>query len=197
MSGGVLQCPSCNAEWPTTSTSGSVDCPGCHAEFAVDVFPALHRPEPRTAVGGEALVIGDEAGCFYHPEKKAVVPCDSCGRFLCALCDLDIGGAHWCPACLEKGRSAHKVAAVDSQRTSYPDIALLLALLPLILWPITLVTAPTALFVAIRGLKKPASVTGNRKRLRTVLAIVIALVQLAGWAVLIVALIGESLNLFA
>jgi hypothetical protein len=194
---GLLQCPSCKADWPeAAATGGTVVCGKCARRFSVEVFPALSRTEPRASSEGDVLVAGNEASCFYHAERKAVVPCDACGRFLCTLCDLEIGNVHWCPACLEKGRSSHKVATVDSQRISYPDIALLLATLPLLMWPISLITAPAALFVAIRGWSKPPSLTGNRKRIRTWLAIVLAVLEIVGWGLLFVALFNESVGLF-
>src|SRR6266487_4437379 len=64
-------------------------CPNCGALLAVEVFPALFR---RIAPGraAEAILIEGEAGCFYHPQKKAVAPCEVCGRFLCAVCDCEV-----------------------------------------------------------------------------------------------------------
>ncbi|MEO7298832.1 MAG: hypothetical protein ABI042_09680, partial [Verrucomicrobiota bacterium] len=74
-------------------------CPACAAPLLINVFPAFVRTT--TSVMAESLLIQGESGCFYHPEKKAVLPCDSCGRFLCALCDVDFNGQHVCPTCLE------------------------------------------------------------------------------------------------
>lgn len=78
-------------------------CPSCGVLIKADVFPALFRELP-TGNSGETLLMDDEAACFYHPGKKAVVPCSVCGRFLCALCDIDFNGRHICPSCLETGK---------------------------------------------------------------------------------------------
>lgn len=180
----ALACPRCGK--PLSTLGNAASCPRCRVEFQMRTFPALERPLA-PAHRNEAIVGGEEAGCFYHPEKRAVVPCDSCGRFLCALCDLDVAGSHLCPACLEKGRTTHALGHVDTYRTSYPDIALVLALLPLVMWPITLVTAPVALWFSIRGWKKPPSLTGNRKRFRLVLATIVSVLQIVGWGILAVA----------
>ena len=59
-----------------------------------------------------------------------------------------------------------------------------LTLLPLFFWPVTLMTAPAAVFVAIRYWKAPGSVV-RRSKIRFVLAIVIALIEIAGWGILL------------
>ena len=45
---------------------------------------------------GERILVEGEAACFYHAEKRATVACSACGRFLCALCDLDFSDHHFC-----------------------------------------------------------------------------------------------------
>src|SRR4029453_12242931 len=60
-------------------------CPACGTLLEVEVFPAFHRSLPAVAAA-EAVLTDEEASCFFHPEKKAVVPCQACGRFLCLLC---------------------------------------------------------------------------------------------------------------
>ena len=78
---------------------------------------------------GEAVMVEGESSCFYHPQKKAVVPCQGCGRFLCALCDCGLHGEHFCPACLEVGRQKGRITRLESQRTLYDAIALAVAVL--------------------------------------------------------------------
>src|SRR5437868_4454851 len=101
----TLSCPKCRQ--PLTAAvltgDGTVACMACGASLYVDVFPALFRPVA-TGKSGETVLVEGESTCFYHPQKKAIVPCDLCGRFLCALCDLELGGQHLCPSCLESGR---------------------------------------------------------------------------------------------
>src|SRR5437016_10234951 len=98
-------CPRCKAPLAETvfNQARFVPCPACASPLQVEVFPAFFRP---ITVGrdGEALLVDTESSCFYHPQKKASVPCDACGRFLCALCDCELHGQHYCPTCLETGR---------------------------------------------------------------------------------------------
>lgn len=63
----------------------------------------------------------------------------------------------------------------------YGGIAFLIALLPLLIaWPVTFITGPLAVFVAIYGWNKPQSLTGTR-RLSYVLAIGLGLAETLGW----------------
>jgi len=157
-------------------------CPSCKVPLLVEVFPALFK-EAASAQSGQVLVTEGEAGCFYHPHKKAVLPCDACGRFLCALCDIEFSGQHFCPGCLETGRKKGSPAGLDKRRTLYDSLARSLSLLPLLIWPLTLITAPAALFIAIRYWKAQGSVV-RRSKIFMVLAMLIALIQIAGWTIL-------------
>lgn len=151
----------------------------------VDVFPALFTGFVR-GESGETLLVESESSCFYHPKKKAVVPCENCGRFLCALCDVDLNGQHLCPACIETGKKKQKITSLDNHRVLYDSIAVHLAVLPVIfMWPFTIVTAPIALFVAIRYWKAPLSII-RRTKIRYVAAIIFASLQVAGWTALII-----------
>jgi len=162
-------------------------CPRCGAPTLVEVFPALFR-KINPGKTGEAVMVEGESSCFYHPQKKAVRPCDSCGRFLCALCDCELQDRHFCPACLEAGRTKGKIQSLDHKRTCYDSIALALAIYPLLIFYFTLITAPMALFVAIRYWKSPQSIL-RRTKIRFVVAIILATLQIAGWAVLLIAII--------
>ena len=120
------------------------------------------------------------SSCFYHEQKKAVLHCDGCGRFLCALCDVEFGGQHLCPNCLQAGKKNGKLTTLDSNRTLWDSAALVTCLVPLIVWPLTIATAPIAIGLAITSFYKPGSLV-PRTRLRAVLAIALALLQLLGW----------------
>lgn len=123
----------------------------------------------------------EDAGCFYHPKNRAQVPCDICGRFLCALCDVELQGQHICPSCLNTGRQKQRIKTLDNTRVLYGGIAALTAFLPIVaMWPVTIITAPLALFIAIYGWNKPRSLTG-KGRLIYIVAIVLALLQIAAW----------------
>src|SRR5208282_3571095 len=177
MSAPLIQCSACQA-WLLEGVFNQPQlspCPACGVPLQVEVFPALFRrinPGQR----GEIIMVDGEASCFYHPQKKAILPCQGCGRFLCALCDCELNGQHFCPACLETGKTKGKITSLENRRTLYDSIALSLAVYPLLIFYFTLVTAPVALFVAIRYWNAPRSII-RRTRIRYVVAIVLASMQ--------------------
>jgi hypothetical protein len=153
-------------------------------------FPALARSlAPGSA--GQAIILEGEASCFYHPHKRSVIPCAACGRFLCALCDVELDGQHLCPGCLEVGQKKGKLTSLENRRALYDNIALGIALVPILAWPITVVTAPAALICVIAWWKKPTSIL-PRSRIRLILAATLSLLQIAGWGLLL----GRLLMLF-
>jgi len=165
-----------------------IPCPSCHVPIRIDAFPALYRGL-QPGKEGETL-IDDQASCFYHPQKKAVIPCDHCGRFLCALCDVELSGKHLCPACLEKGKKKGKIVNLDRHRVLYDGTALRVALFPMITIWITMVTAPIAIYLSIRHWNSPMSVI-KRTKVRFILAIVISGLQILAWATWIVYLVSR------
>ena len=118
-----------------------------------------------------------------------MVPCSSCGRFICALCDVELDGRHLCPACLETGKRKHTIETLENQRVLYDRIAMYLALVPLLLmWPVTVITAPISLYVAIRYWNKPVGFPVGGKW-RYVLAIILAVLQIVGWLALLISVL--------
>ena len=152
-------------------------CSGCGRFLFVTVFPAI-LVVPERADTGERLLTDEQAGCFYHPDKKAVVPCENCGRFLCALCDVKMAGRDLCPSCIQDsgGQERDNVIDVDNRRFLYDSLALVLAFVPLLVTPLI------SLYLAIRHWSTGSSIT-RRTRARWVLAVMVALVQLGLWCI--------------
>lgn len=184
MSEQALQCAKCKRDLPPEifNSGREAACPGCGSGTLVEVFPAFFR-EAALGTAGEAVMLDGEAGCFYHPEKKAVVHCEGCGRFLCGLCDCELQGKHYCPGCLETGRKKGKIQNLENQRTLYGGAALSLSILPLIVWPVTIVTAPIVIYIAIRYWNAPRSIVSSG-RWPMVVALVLAILELVGWGVI-------------
>lgn len=183
-----IQCPKCRRllveEWIYNS-SAPQRCPGCGDSLQIEVYPAFFRRTVPSTEETVPLIEGDST-CFYHVSKKAVLPCEGCGRFLCTLCDCELNGQHLCPRCLEAGQSKGKIKNLDASRKQWDTIALSLAVLPvatLIFWVFSIVTAPMALFIAIRYWNAPRSIF-HRTKIRLVLAIVISVVEIFSWIAL-------------
>jgi hypothetical protein len=182
----MIECPKCKSALNENIINSPVltRCSGCGVHLRADVFPAAYR---RTENGkpSESLKNTKEAGCFYHPDKRAVIHCSMCGRFLCALCDLEFGERNLCPACLEIGNKKQQLENLANDRILYDNIALFLSVIPFtfILWFLSFITAPAALFVVIRYWKAPSSLL-PRSKVRFVVAFILAGLQIAGWSVL-------------
>jgi len=186
MSPTLIHCPKCKASLldQVFNRDDFVPCPSCSEPLQVEVFPAMFR-QVESGSGGDLVTTESEASCFYHPKKRAVLPCEACGRFLCALCDCEHKGQHLCPACLEAGRTKGKIKSLENTRTRYDNIALALTLYPLIIAYLTIITAPLALIVGIRYWRAPMGLT-QRSRARMVVAMSLALLEICGWTLLFI-----------
>ena len=177
----TVACPGCQARLPPDffNLKHFVSCPSCEATLRMRVFPALTRPE--TAAVAAPVIAEGESSCFYHPHKRAVVSCERCGRFLCALCDIEVGDKHRCPGCLS--RRSGVWPELEKSRTLYDGIALALATFPILLWPLTAISAPAALYLTVRYWRTPLSIF-PRTKIRFILAFLIAGAQVVGWCYL-------------
>ncbi|HXQ81908.1 MAG TPA: B-box zinc finger protein [Opitutaceae bacterium] len=179
--GAKLPCPSCGR---LLDSSAWIDdesgwCQHCDADFDFMGFPALDAQPAR--VVPKAVLVAEHATCFHHPENQAEAVCETCGRFLCAVCAINFAGRLLCPECIRTATRSD-INSVGS-RVLYDGIALSLAVLPLLVWPVTLVTAPVALGSVFVGWRKPRSlVKGGRARL--VAAGLIAVAEIVGWVFL-------------
>lgn len=178
--------PACTKCWtPLSAEFLNIEdfraCPNCASMVRVEVFPAYFREQAKGSAG-EALLADTEASCFYHAQKRASVVCSECGRFLCSLCDLELEGKHYCSSCLESAKEKNKIASLQNKRQLYDTIALTLAIVAIIPW-IGLVSAPAALYLAIKHFNTPSSIVRKHARVRYIAAIVIASLQLLGWLV--------------
>ncbi len=159
-------------------------CGFCRHRHRVILFPALLR-EIERGRAGEKIRDHAEAACFYHSDKRAVIICEDCGRFLCALCDLPVNGRHICPACFEKIRVEDD--ALVSRRIRYDNIALALALLsPLVMFPMVVVTAPLTLYLVFRFWNRPGSLVESG-HWRLGLAAAVAVIEILGTVGILVA----------
>lgn len=181
MARSTVSCTKCRAPLLLSDSgeAAAVRCAQCQAVSQVYCFPALYEGLS-SGLPAQDASFTDTASCFYHAHKTAVVPCDHCGRFLCDLCTIDLPEQRLCPGCLEISQKKHTLERFENHRTLYDNIALALALYPaLLLWP-TLVTAPLTMFFAAWHWRSPTSIV-PRTRVRLVLAIGIAVLQIGGW----------------
>ncbi|MDO8544318.1 MAG: hypothetical protein Q7S40_28085 [Opitutaceae bacterium] len=179
--GSALACPNCKRVLEThawhDATAGT--CRRCNTDFEFIAFPALTARAAHVAA--QAAGLDGDSVCYFHAQNRAESICEECGRLLCPVCVIAFAGKKMCPTCVAATR-ASEAANVVGYRTLFDGIALTVAGLPLLIWPVTLVTAPVALGVVIYGWNKPGSLVRRRTRVRLVIAAVLALLQIAGWA---------------
>ena len=161
------------------NTPDLTHCPACRSLIQIEIFPAFFKPISGGRTGSRTVMEG-EAICFYHPEKRAVVPCDVCGRFLCGLCDVDLNHQHLCPNCLSTGRRKGRLSHLDQRRTLWDTAALTLSLLPIIIFPVLILTAPAAIILALWHWNTPTSLV-PRTKIRPILTLLFGLGGLFLW----------------
>lgn len=160
-----IACPKCATpiEPSTVDTppgSPGVDwamlCPKCGVTLALCLFPALQRQN--TVARGVEVLQGDEATCFYHEGKQAEESCSVCGRFVCGLCHIQLGGRHVCPHCVgNEGVRRRHLESTEPRRTHYGQLVSLMAVIPLVIPFSAVITFPVAIGLSLhsRGRPKP------------------------------------------
>jgi hypothetical protein len=162
-------------DWELASGDTST-CPDCGAAHQVKIFPAALREAPSHQ--SETAAEGD-ATCFDHPASRAAASCAQCGRFVCRLCVVELMGNPYCPSCIAVGVSKVSGRGVAPSRIAYDSIALTAAVGPLLLFPITVLTGPVAVFLGLRYWRRPLPLM-HANRWRFVAAILIGLVEVGG-----------------
>jgi len=185
---GFVRCTNCG--YPQSGDSSNrADfsvCPHCNSRLRISVFPALFA-QTRALEYHEPA--GEEtATCFYHPTRAAVVPCGSCGRYLCALCEIELGEETICPNCMDSAARNEEVKELIDSRTLYDSIALALAVFPVLFWFVTVITAPLSIYITVRHWRSPMSIL-PRSKVRFVLAFIIAGIQVSLWSALLFAVL--------
>src|SRR2546427_11179679 len=104
MSSGLITCTRCKAFLlgEVFNTPDLVPCPSCGAAVHVNVFPAFFRG-PAPGLAGEIVLMVGESWCFYHRQKKAIVPLATFSSFVCALFDCVVIVMHLCLSFLASG----------------------------------------------------------------------------------------------
>lgn len=175
----LLRCPKCMTALSPGHLAALSSCRACGAKVQAFVFPAWFKIFT-AAPTAQQILTTSESSCFYHKSKQAIVPCDACGRFLCALCDCDVQGQHYCPACVSVAKTKGRMVQFERSRTNHDSVALTIALISTFIGPLALAAGPAAILWALWFWKRPGSLL-PRTRARSVMAVVIGLASTCGW----------------
>jgi hypothetical protein len=149
----AVTCPHCSLEIPADSAWES--CPYCQKSLQIRIWPIVR--ESSSAVP----VLSDHATCFFHPDKPFQACCRRCGRFVCALCDLQLGADHVCPTCFERER-ADSGGQANKTELRYRDvlwdsIAVTMGWGWILFWPTFVVAIPAVIYLHAKYRNAPRS----------------------------------------
>jgi hypothetical protein len=152
----AVACPNCgvqitaaelNTEWQI--------CPNCEKRLLIRSWLAVSQNSHAS------VALTDQATCFFHPDKTVQACCNRCGRFVCALCDLQLGSEHVCPTCFERGRADADGKSSQAEwryrDVLYDSIALALGWAWILFWPTIVVALPAAIVLHVKYRKAPRS----------------------------------------
>jgi hypothetical protein len=149
----AVTCPHCSVDIPTDPEWQS--CPYCQKWLQIRVWPIVRQNS------NAASAHADQATCFFHPDKAFQACCQRCGRFVCALCDLQLGAEHVCPACFERGQADSGAEAGTAEwryrDVLYDSIAFTVGWVWIIVWPAIVAALPAVIFLHVKYGKAPRS----------------------------------------
>jgi len=152
----AASCPNCGGDViPVETETGWQSCPSCANRLQIFIWPTVRQNT------NAATALSDQATCFFHPDKAFQACCQRCGRFVCALCDLQLGAEHVCPACFERGRGDSGVEAGKAEwryrDVLYDSIAVTVGWGWILIWPVIVAAIPAVIFLHVKYRKAPRS----------------------------------------
>jgi hypothetical protein len=154
---GAVICPGCNRDLGAVvdTNTGWQSCPYCEKRLQIHVWGAVRQST------NAAAALSNQATCFFHPDKVFQACCQRCGRFVCALCDLQLGAEHVCPTCFERGRTDSGLGAGKAEwrhrDVLYDSIAVTIGWGWILFWPVIVAAIPAAIFLHVKYRKAPRS----------------------------------------
>jgi len=152
----AVPCPDCAGDIaPAENDTEWQTCPYCQKTLQIRVWPVIRQNT------NAAIALSDQATCFFHPDKAFQACCQRCGRFVCALCDLQLGAEHVCPTCFERGRGSSGAEAGKAEwryrDVLYDSIAVTIGWAWILIWPSFVAALPAVIFLHVKYRKAPRS----------------------------------------
>ena len=184
------ECPYCTTTLSLGQcVTGQVTCPRCRKAFAATAF----APVVTGDAGPRSLeTAGPDAAtpCAVHPGNVAEAACERCGTFICGLCRVDVEGRTLCAACFDQQSTAGALQSAVLTTPDWRNMTYTLTLAGFIPY-LGALGSLGALYYGFRGVraKKAAGEAGETTGMK--IAMVLAVLQLVGIAVLTLALVIE------
>lgn len=153
---GTVRCPDCGGNVaPIETRTGWQTCPYCEKRLQIGSWSIDRRST------NAAAAMPEQATCYFHPDKAFQACCQRCGRFICTLCDLQLGVEHICPTCFERGRAEARpnggTAEWRYRDVLYDSIALTIGWCWILVWPVIIAAIPAAIVLHMKYRKAPRS----------------------------------------
>lgn len=153
---GTVGCPDCGGNVaPIETQTGWQSCPYCEKRLQIRSW-SIDRYSTNAAAA-----MPEQATCYFHPDKAFQACCQRCGRFICGLCDLQLGAEHICPTCFERGRTDTSQnggkAEWRHRDVLYDSIAVTIGWGWILVWPVIIAAIPGAIVLHVKYRKAPQS----------------------------------------
>lgn len=188
---GGPSCPHCGADLELARVvSGMQSCPACFSSFEATRFQAPDRSAAvqRLAEAGP----GAETACAAHPANVAVVNCQRCGVFMCALCRIDADEMALCPACFDRLSAEGALASTRTTFRDYGRLASNTAIAGLLLLVFGLAIGPAAIYYGVRSLRQLSQMGETTGRARAVIAILAGLLETGFGGLMLVSMFARA-----
>lgn len=158
---------------PAVTDYGKVHTGSNHSIY---LFPAVIRSS--SSANMETIMQDGQASCFFHKDSPATALCDVSGRMICDLCKTEWNGKTVSMSALQSLLKNDRSAENVTSRTNWDTIALTLVLLPILIGPLMVFTAPIALAICLFKWRDGSTSIVRRSRWRYVVAGMIAVPEL-------------------
>jgi hypothetical protein len=149
----AVPCPHCSMDIPADSEWQN--CPYCQKWLQIRLWTVMRQNT------NPAAALSEQATCFFHADKAVQACCRRCGRFVCALCDLQLGAEHVCPTCFDRGRADSGTEAGKAEwryrDVLYDSIAVAVGWGWILIWPSIVAAIPSVIFLHVKYRKSPRS----------------------------------------
>jgi uncharacterized paraquat-inducible protein A len=184
-------CPHCGAGLDVARmVSGLQACPACFGSFEGTRFQPPERQAVVQRLGESGP--GAETACAAHSDNVAVVNCQRCGVFMCALCRIDADEMALCPACFDRLSAEGALASTRTTFRDYGRQASNTAIAGLLMWVFGLLIGPVAIYYGIRSLRQLRQMGETGGRARAVIAILAGLVETALGGFFVVSMVARA-----
>lgn len=184
---GKVLCDHCNQPMSAAQCDafGVITCRICGSTYEGAFFNVADRFRQQSSAAVAARQEQD-AQCFFHPGKQAHAVCSSCGRMLCALCDIQQRVGHICPSCINEQQQS---GINSGQRSSwaYTQLAWGLLLFSLI---VPVIPAVVGAGFAIAALRDQDYCFNTGRKVSLILAVALAILQLGVVLILVLGTIA-------